>query len=414
MNPRIVQREALVSEVGWRCGLQHSEPANRRGDRNDHDEEVVIIRASLQNRSPVVTWALLVAGLCATFYAWQIRQPPTTADFTLFYRSAERPASEMYVRPPGPPRNNMNPPHFQLLLRPLTMLPLAVASGLFRALSLVAACACVWWLARESAKPWDMGDVGALLAWAPMAAVVSLNQVTWILWPLLVATYSCWRRDRWMLGAIACGVAVSFKPFLGVLILWLLASRRPRAALVAVLTAAAALGVGIVAYGVDVFRAWIASLQGVQWWWVSMNASLEGWLARLITTPGAQTVSLPPLVAPLALLGGALILAVTLIRTRTRSIDDSWTPLVASALLASPLGWMYYAWWLLPGPTPAQMLVRSPLLWIPVAYVAFPQTHRAVAASIGSAYFWGLLVVWLTGVWPAPPRDQRRRTGRLV
>ena len=48
----------------------------------------------------------------------------------------------------------------------------------------------------------------------------------------------------------------------------------------------------------------------------------------------------PQWVTPLALLGGAIILLVTLWKTRERDIEDSWTPLMASALLASPLGWL--------------------------------------------------------------------------
>ena len=77
-------------------------------------------------------------------------------------------------------------------------------------------------------------------------------------------------------------------------------------------------------------------------------------------------------VTPLALLGGAIILLVTLWKTRERDIEDSWTPLMASALLASPLGWLYYGCWLLPGRRPFRLLFQAPMLWVPVFYVKLP------------------------------------------
>jgi hypothetical protein len=69
---------------------------------------------------------------------------------------------------------------------------------------------------------------------------------------------------------------------------------------------------------------------------------------------------------------------------------------------------MYYAWWLLPGVTPVEMLVRAPMLWIPIGYVAFEQSHRLVAGTLGSACFWGLLAVWVQCLRARPvSRDQR-------
>ena len=62
-----------------------------------------------------------------------MRHPLTTADFTLFYRSAAAAPAEMYKPPPGPPRNNMNPPHFQLVMRPLTVFSAETASAIFAA-----------------------------------------------------------------------------------------------------------------------------------------------------------------------------------------------------------------------------------------------------------------------------------------
>jgi alpha-1,2-mannosyltransferase len=271
-------------------------------------------------------------------------------------------------------------------MRPLTRFPLARAGAIFRVISFVALGGCLWWLARTSTEPWSPADYGALLAWAPMASVIALNQLTWILWPLLLWAWWCWRRDRWSAGALGYGAALGLKPFLGVFLLWLVVTRRWRAAIVSAGTAALTFVVGLVAYGVDVSAAWIRALADVTWTSAVMNASLQGILAR---TTVARS---------LALTGSAAIVLITLARTRRQPIDESWQPLMASALLASPLGWLYYIWWLLPGVKPSRLLFETPLLWIPIAIAAGGEPSGWRTLTLGSIYFWGLFMLWVTRI----------------
>lgn len=352
-------------------------------------------------RSPLLTWTLVVAGVLSTALAWRVRHPPASSDFmTLYFSAAQQPAA-MYALPPGPPRANMNPPIVQLTLRPLTTVPLPTAAVIFRILNIVSLCGCLWWLSRSSNERWDLADVGALLAWAPMASMITLNQMTWILWPLLLWAWWCWRQDRWNAGAIGFGVALSLKPFLGVFLLWLIATRRWRAAAVATASAAAVFAIGVAVYGIDVSRAWLQALGGVTWAYADMNASLQGLLARTLTAaPGsnAPLIVVPRIVAPLAFLGGSAIVLVTLARTRRWTIEQSWTPLMVAALLASPLGWLYYIWWILPGTRPSRLLIESPLLWIPWAVLSLGQPNGWLTLTLGSLYFWGLFVLWLRRV----------------
>jgi hypothetical protein len=225
--------------------------------------------------------------------------------------------------------------------------------------------------------------------------MISLNQVTWIIWPLLLFAWWSWRRERWTAGAIAFGIALGIKPFLGVILLWLVVSRRMRAALVSAAAAAASYGVAAAVYGMPVLRTWVTAIGEIAWWWVAMNASLEGCIARALTPIGIPTTTLPAGVSTLALIGGAIIVAVTLLRLRDRTVDESWPALVAASLMASPLGWVYYAWWMLPGTRPWRVLLRAPMLWIPLAYVAVMPANRLQAATLGSAYFWGLATFWV-------------------
>jgi len=348
------------------------------------------------DRSPI-RWLLLAAGVVMAIYAWQIRQPPSTSDFTIFYVSAKRPPSEMYVRPVGPPRGNMNAPQFQLLIRPLTWWPLATASEVWRGLNLVALCGCVWGLTRKGPEKWTAADYGAALAWAPFHHELTLNQVTWILWPLLVWTWWCWRQDRWAAGAVAFGVALSLKAFLGVFLLWLVVRRQWRAVGVSLAAAAAAFGAGLAVYGLDVFRNWTAAMAGAEWPGAFSNASIRGLIDRSLTknfTGAPPLVDVPRFAMALYFVSAAAIVTFTLLRTRDRDVDVSWPALMASALLASPLGWVYYLWWVLPGTRPSRMLLISPLLWVPFAYITIGQPAGWATATIGSVYSWGLLLAW--------------------
>lgn len=344
-----------------------------------------------------VRWLLLAAGLAMLAYAWQTRQPPATSDFTIFYVSAKRPPAEMYVRPAGPPRGNMNPPQFQLIVRPLTRLSLTVASEVWRGLNLLALCGCMWWLAQRGRERWTAADVGAGLAWAPFYHAFVLNQLAWILWPLLVWAWSEWRKDRWVPGAIGFGLALSFKIFLGVFLIWLALRRQWRALAVAIATAAASLGVGAAVYGAGVYRAWVGAMARAEWPGAFTNASLRGLVDRGLTrnfTGAPPLLELPALALPLYLTAAGLVLAVTLYRTRDRSVDASWPALMASALLASPLGWAYYMWWMLPGTRPSRVLFLSPLLWVPVMYLTRGQPSGWATVTFGSLYGWGLLLAW--------------------
>jgi Glycosyltransferase family 87 len=346
-------------------------------------------------------WALLIVGILATASAWRYRHPDTTSDFTLFYVSAQHTTARMFEQPPGPPRGNMNPPLFQLMIRPLTAFPLPTAAEIFRLLNVVALVGCIWWLARTSEDRWTLADYGALLAWAPMASVVSLNQLTWILWPPLLWAWWCWRQNRWAAGAIGYGLAVGLKPFLGVFLLWLIVTRRWQAVFVSCLSGAAFFAIGLVVYGVDVNLAWADALGDVTWAYAGMNASLQGLLTRALSKPvviSDPLVFAPELVSPLATAGGAVIVLVTILRTRRLSIDQAWQPLMVSALLASPLGWLYYIWWILPGARPLQLLREAPLLWVPLVFPLrlFPSTWLGL--TLGSIYFWGLLSLWLNRI----------------
>ena len=155
---------------------------------------------------------------------------------------------------------------------------------------------------------------------------------------------------------------------LGVVALWLLATRRWRELTVAVVAAAGTFAAGLLAYGVSPFRAWLAAMGREQWSWAPMNGAAAGWLGRMaLAGNGAVGTSTPPWVSVAALALAAAIVIATIARTRRVGVEKSWPLLVTAALLASPLGWIYYMWWILAGTRPMDLLMMSPLLSVPWA-----------------------------------------------
>jgi len=140
--------------------------------------------------------------------------------------------------------------------------------------------------------------------------------------------------------------------------------------------------IGIAAFGLEPLRLWVEALRSVQWTAAPMNASIEGWVARV-----SASQSIPGLAVAF------VVLALVLAALRNVPVRDAWTLLVATAILVSPLGWIYYLWWIFPGRRPFRVFLAAPLLWVPWAYVPVSISNRAVAATIGSVYFWGLAML---------------------
>jgi hypothetical protein len=172
-------------------------------------------------------------------------------------------------------------------------------------------------------------------------------------------------------------------------------------------TGAACFAIGLAFYGLDVNRAWVVALGDVTWAYAGMNAALQGLLTRALSKPIAISdplVFAPSLVGPLSTIGGALIVLITLGRTRRQHIDQAWLPLMVSALLASPLGWLYYIWWVLPGVRPLQLLREAPLLWVPMVFPLSLWPSNWLGLTLGSIYFWGLFSLWLNRMCFDPAR----------
>ena len=335
---------------------------------------------------------------------------------------------------------NLNPPHFQLLLLPLALVPAGVALGLWSAASLLCFGGSICVIARElDLKPsWPVCYRAAvwLLAFAGTGAVLGTGEVSFLLLLPLTLAWSAARQGRWSRAGIYLGLAMSLKLFLLIFIPYFLLRRRLGAAVASCAAAFACFVAGGVVFGTGSYWSWLSQLSLVSWAWRSPNASVRGILTRSLTenayyTPisVAPELVLPLWLAAVVIIGILTLVAVTLDRTES-AVDRAFALLLSGALLISPLGWIYYLWLGL-GPFSALalnwhnhatggvtrwrqrvlILAVPGFVWPHFATFAF-QPHAWATPVLASAYFWSMAALWcatLLDWWAVNPRTLRSR-----
>ena len=347
-------------------------------------------------------------------------------DFGLFHASGRQflEGGSLYgpLRRPGSTRlsdaRNLNLPHTTLLFLPFAALPPGLGLQAWIIVNLLALADIVRIVMRElRLRIVSLGTAATgvfLLAWAPTAALVITGQLALIVaWPLTrawrAARHGRWNRAGWWIGA-----AAALKIFLLVFVPYLGLRRRWPALRRALLQLALCVALGAVVCGPASYAEWALQFGDVTWYGHYMNASMWGLLERGLHgfrgyAPLLPAPWLPTFLAPAL---AATILSVTWWRTaadREDNVDASFTLLTSGALLASPLGWVYY-FWLPIAPAIATVVTAARpssrtefvaaavitlgLLWHASATVWF-QPSGIATLTVGSPYFWALFGLWL-------------------
>jgi hypothetical protein len=357
---------------------------------------------------------------------------PSSSDFTIFYYTARMVADGLPMYGESPTRygvkwaaehlGNLNPPHFQILFLPLASLGYGQALLAWVGISAASLSASLVVIVRELGVTvswrrlavWGAFTIGL----APFTTVAVTSEITFVLMLPFALMWRAWRRERWTEAGAWLGALVSVKLFFGVFAVWLLVTRRYRAIGAMAASGLAMVLCGGLIFGHDSYRQWIHSLGTVGWQWMAMNASWPGFISRVFESGGkiAPVVLWPVLVAPLSLAGAAVVLGLTIWRARTTTGPDAQVlSLLLGAILASPLGWVYYlplaygpilGWmgagrgWgpvraLRPGAM-AMLAMAVSLLYMPQEVANSLQPSPLATLSLASAYFYATLLLWLT------------------
>jgi hypothetical protein len=322
---------------------------------------------------------------------------------------------------------NLNPPHFHLALLPLGALPTRAALAGWWAMNFICLSLCLRWIIRETGmwmtpRARQLGLV-ALLGFTGTATMILTSQLSFLLLIPITLAWIGARRGQWLRCGLWLGIALSVKPFLLLLVPYLLVRRRWSAVAACFATGALCFAIGLLVFGFDNHLSWYRGLGvAVTWSWLPLNASLQGMLQRTFTDNlfFTHVATLSTENVHLLVIGlSAVIALVTLFFAARDSsaleVDRSFALLLTASVMLCPLGWAYY-FWLPLGPTLALVLAwkRSGapvgqraiwsrrLFWIgfaglfcPIQLLEIGQPFPVATVLFANLYFWTILGIWL-------------------
>ncbi|SBT52758.1 glycosyltransferase 87 family protein [Micromonospora auratinigra] len=298
------------------------------------------------------------------------------------------------------------PPFAALLLRPFALLPLGVTVAIFTASTVLGVVVTTRWLvtpviARHGLPRVFALTVAVLLVFAVESTreTITFGQINMLLVVLILADllFAVPGGRRW--AGVGVGLATALKLFPGIFILYLLVTRRWRAALVASATATVATLLAAAVAPRDSWRFWTHEL------WATDrvgrtdytgNQSLFGLLSRL--TAPEKPSQLPWLVLVLAVTAYGLWRAARAARAGDALAGLTLTGLVGG--LVSPITWTHHLYWFIPA---VVVLVDAALDTDP-GTAAGSRRRRwlfTLAAGTGFVIIYGVVTFQDWGVAPA-------------
>jgi alpha-1,2-mannosyltransferase len=274
--------------------------------------------------------------ICGAFFAHLLIGTPALFDFRTFWQGGR---DVLHGHSPYPPtlpavahaatfRPFVYPVPAAVVLAPLAALPMTVAEALWVVASIVSVAGALWLL---DVRDWRC--YGIVFVWPTVWSGIVNGSAT----PLLVlACAALWRYRRrpYVAGALVA-LLVVFKLYLWPLAVWLLATRRMRASVVAFIAAAAATLGGWALVG-------FAGLAE----YPHLLSRLTSLVAEQSYSPYAfaRSVGLDAEAARLSVLalGGALLVGIVARARREGGDKTGFVLAIAASLALSPIVWPHY------------------------------------------------------------------------
>jgi alpha-1,2-mannosyltransferase len=275
------------------------------------------------------------------------------------------------------------PPFAAVVFAPLTVLPVAVLKVLWTVLNL----ALVVFVARRSVVVMGMPLgaaptallVAVVLALDPVRTTLYLGQINMVLLALVLADLTGRRSSRWRGVGVGLAAAVKLTPL--IFVAYLLLVGRLRAAATAMLTFAAAIGLGFLLAPADSVVYWVqgtfAAANRISDVAATTNQSWGGLLAR------ADAPSWTYPVGAIAIGAGGLAVAVRVHRRADELLALTLCGLLSAAV--APFAWSHHFVWV------------APLAVLLAQHAA--AGSRAAAAALAVLLL--VTVAWITGL-PGP------------
>lgn len=252
---------------------------------------------------------------------------------------------------------NLNPPIFMAFMLPLSGLPYPVAWWTWAAVSLMCGLATLWLMlgslpmSRRERAAWMPIASTAMLLYYPAMANFELGQLGLVLCLPLAAGWIALRQGQPMRAGIWWGVLIAIKPFMAVLLVALACVRHWRAICASLGVLAMLYALTVLAYGWEMHADYLSLAGNVHWTAASWNGSWIGFFDRFFSGhPDSDWPANRTLSKALGSTAAMLTLAVMVLALRRKRDDlcsaDAVIALApVTALLITPLGWLYYLPW---------------------------------------------------------------------
>lgn len=275
---------------------------------------------------------LIVAG----FYLWTIMVAHRWAmqDFETVRRAGHDVIHGVSPYPPPDPgviahaTRLVYPPLIAYLFAPFAVLPYHVAAAIYLLLSLAAIPLTLRVLGIR-----DWRCYGVAVLWYPAVAGLGVGAIGPFL-ALLVAL--CWRyRDRAIVVAPLLALTMTLKLFLWPLAIWILATRRWRAALFTGCLTAVAFLAPFAPLGMRVLRSYPSVLRTLDQVFGPISFSTNAFLEAAGLSSSAAS-------AVVVVLGALLVVGILWLGRQADGDRLALTAAIAAALLLSPIVWIHY------------------------------------------------------------------------
>jgi hypothetical protein len=325
---------------------------------------------------------------------------------------------------------NLNPPIFQLFFLPLAHLSLLAAFGLWAVFSFSAYFFSIKAIRQELSPTLSPSQIRLILlstlGFAGTGALLHTGQLSFILLLPFTLSWIYARKGLWEKAGLLLGFLSAIKPFFLIFLPFIFFRRQYRGSLLFAGTFIGMFGLGFMIFGWEAHVSWVHALRDVDWTWSWINASIHGFLRRILAeTPIFEpTLAAPHLIFPLYVLCsvvvGVMTFVVILKDQSPLSVDRAFLILTIAALLISPVGWIYYFFFLIgplgamvqgwhtPSPgtfTSNQLRLFRTRRWIlmstlpgyffPIYLLPLFQPNPVATFFIGSTYFWCTGFLWV-------------------
>ncbi|MCW2678116.1 MAG: hypothetical protein JWR70_3156 [Modestobacter sp.] len=301
------------------------------------------------------------------------------------------------------------PPFAAVVMTPLAAVSEPVAGLLATVASAVVVGVTTWWLMAPVARragwsPWYAVGIAipVIVVSDPVRETIGFGQVNLFIVALVVADVVALRRGgRW--AGLGIGLAAAVKLTPAVFVLYLVLTRRWRAAAVAVGACVAATGLAFVVAPNTSLQFWTETV-----WETSRvgrldktsNQSLLGMLARL-AAPGA----------PSRLLWALLVVGVLVVTMRRavrayRQGDDlvGITLTGLAGCLVSPISWTHHLYWVVPAAVVLVDVAAGARLSDTTPW--WVRAHERAVARSAAAAVWAMVAVFWSGlIWYVDPTN---------